>query len=147
MYSFLIYFLKFLFKFQLVNIQCMLISGIECNHPSLTYNSQCSSQKVPSSIPITHPRLPHQPSVCSQFLKVSYVLALSHSNLFFFFPSLPPWVPVKFLRIHIRVKPYGICLSLYGLFHLASHSPVLSTLLQKAIFRSFSLPRSIPLCI
>ena len=41
------------------------------------YNTQCSSQQVPSSIPITHPRLPptpHQPSVCSQFLRVSFVL-------------------------------------------------------------------------
>ena len=55
---------------------------------------------------------------CSQFLRVSYALALSHSNLFFF-PSPPPWVSVKFLRIHISVKTYGVCLSLYGLFHLA----------------------------
>ena len=113
------------------------------------YNTQCSSQKVPSSMPITHPLLPptpHQPSVCSQFLRVSYALALFHSNLFFF-PCPPPWVSVKFLRIHIRVKPYGICLSLYGLFHLASHSPVPSTLLQRVIFHSFSWPRSTPLCI
>ena len=55
------------------------------------YNSQCSSQKMPFSIPIIHPPLPptpHQPSVSSQFLSVSYALALSHSNLFIFsFPS------------------------------------------------------------
>ena len=47
------------------------------------YNTQCSSQKVPSSIPIPHPPrppTPHQPSVCSQFLTVSYALAT-----FFFF--------------------------------------------------------------
>ena len=31
------------------------------------------------------PPTPDQPSVCSQFLTVSYALALSHSNLFFFF--------------------------------------------------------------
>ena len=48
--------------------------------------------------------------------KVSYDLALSLS---FFFSSPPPWSSVKFLRIHIRVKTYGICLSLYDLFHLA----------------------------
>ena len=41
-----------------------------------------------------HP--PSPLSVCSQFLTVSYALALSHSNLFFFFPSPPPWVPVNF---------------------------------------------------
>ena len=52
------------------------------------YNTQCSSQKVPSSISITHPPLPptppppHQPSVCSQFLRVSYALALSLSMHF-----------------------------------------------------------------
>ena len=53
------------------------------------YNTQCSSQKTPSSIPIPHPPLPptpHQPSVCSQFLRVSYALAPSLSNLFFFLP-------------------------------------------------------------
>ena len=53
------------------------------------YNTQCSSQKVPSSIPITHPPLPptpHQPSVCSQFLRVSYAFVLFHSKLFFSLP-------------------------------------------------------------
>ena len=68
-----------------------------------------------------HPLSPpsHPPSVLSsQFLRVSYALALFHSNLFFF-PSPPPWSSVKFLRIHIGVKKYGICLSLHGLFHLA----------------------------
>ena len=56
------------------------------------YNTQCSSQKVPSSIPIIHPPLPptpHQSSVYSQFLRVSYGLALSLSNLFFFFFPSP----------------------------------------------------------
>ena len=113
------------------------------------YNTQCTSQKMPSSIPITYPLLLptlHQPSVFSQFLRVSYALTLSHSNLFFF-SSPPPWVSVKFLRIHIRVKTYGICLLPYGSFHLASHSPVPSMLLQRAIFHSFSLPHSTPLCI
>ena len=36
--------------------------------------------------PSAHPkRCPPQYPVCSQFLRVSYALALSHSNLFFFF--------------------------------------------------------------
>ena len=63
------------------------------------------------------PPTPHQPSDCSQFLRVSYGLAPSLSN--FFFPSPLPWSSVKFLRILIGVKTYGICLFLYDLFHLA----------------------------
>ena len=97
----------FLFFFSIYEIYCQIGFHTTPNaHPK-----RCPPQ-YPSPTP-------HQPSVCSQFLTVSYALALSHSNLFFFLPSPPPWVPVKFLRIHIRVKPYGICLSLYGLFHLA----------------------------
>ena len=112
------------------------------------FNTQCSSNRCPPQCPSpTFPSPhPHQPSVCSQYLRVSYGLPPSLS-VTFFPPSPPPWSSVKFLRIHIRVKTCGICLSLYGLFHLASHSPVPSTLLQRAIFRSFSLPRSTPLCI
>ena len=86
------------------------------------YNTQCSSQKVPSSIPIT---LNPQPSSTLSFFSVFKSLLCFGSlplSPLFFFPSPPPWVSVKFLRIHIRVKPHGICLSLYGLFHLASHS-------------------------
>ena len=66
-----------------------------------------------------HPLSPpsNPPSTLSLFLKISYALAPSLSN--FFSPSPPPWSSVKFLRIHIRVKTYGICLSLYDLFHLA----------------------------
>ena len=59
---------------------------------------------------------PHQPSVYSQFLRVSYGLPLSLTS---FFPSPPPWSSVMFLRIHIRVKTYGICISLFDFFHLA----------------------------
>ena len=113
------------------------------------YSTQCSSQQVPSSLPITHfPLSPthHQPAVCSQYLRISYGL-LPSLSVTFFFPSPPPWSSVKFLRIHIRMITYGICLSLYDLFHLASHSPSPSTLLQRAICHSFSLPSCIPLYI
>ena len=42
-----------------------------------------------------HPPTPHQPSVYSQFLRVSYGLAPSLSNLFFFsFPS-PMWMELE----------------------------------------------------
>ena len=55
------------------------------------YNTQCSSQQLPSSMNITHfPLLPtpHQPSVYSQFLRVSYGLPPSLTNFFLLpFPS------------------------------------------------------------
>ena len=132
---------QFYFFFQYMKFIVKLVS---IQHPVLIPKGALLNTHYPPSPP-SHP---HQPSVYSHFLRVSYALALSHPNLFFFFfSSPPPWVPVKFLRIHIRVNTYGICLSLYSLFHLASHSPVPATLLQKAIFHSFSLPRSTPLCI
>ena len=52
------------------------------------YNTQCSSQQVPS-MPITHFPLsptPHQPSVCSQYLRVPYGLPPLSVT---FFPPLP----------------------------------------------------------
>ena len=123
------------------NMKC-IVKLVSIQHPVLIPTGALLNAHHPP----TPPFHPHQPSVYSQFLRVSYALALTHSNLFFF-PSPPPWVSVKFLRIHIRVKTYGICLSLYDFFHLASHSPVPSMLLQRAIFHSFSLPRSTSLCI
>ena len=64
---------------------------------SLIYHTQCSSQQVPSSMPIIHfpfSPIPHQPSVCSQYLRVSYGLPPSLS-VTFFPPSPPPWSSVK----------------------------------------------------
>ena len=49
------------------------------------YNTQCSSLQVPSSMPIIHFLLsltPHQPSVCPQYLRVSYGLPPSLSVAF-----------------------------------------------------------------
>ena len=122
-----------------------IVKLVSIQHPVLIPTGALLNTHHPPSPP-SH----HSSTLCSQFLRVSYVLAPSLSNLslfFFFFPSLPSWSSVKFLRIHIRVKTYGIYLSLYGVFHLASHSPVPSMLLQRATFHSFSLPRSTPLCI
>ena len=127
--------------FSIYEIYCQIgFHTTPSAHPKM-----CPPQYPSPTLP-SLPPTPHQTSVCSQFLRVSYALALFQSNLFFFFLP-PPWVSVKFLRIYISVKPYGICLSLYGLFHLESHSPVQSLLLHRAIFHSFSLPRSTPLCI
>ena len=67
------------------------------------YNTQCSSQQMPSSMPITHFPLspnPHQPSVFSQYLRVFYGLPPSLS-VTFFPPSPPHWSSVKFLRISV----------------------------------------------
>ena len=101
--SFLVFLhMKFIVKLVSIQHPVLIPTGALCN---------------PHHLP---PRTPHQLSVCSQFLRVSY--GLVPSLIFFFSPSPPPWSSVKFLRIHIRVKTYGICLSLYGLFHLASHS-------------------------
>ena len=98
--------------FKIYEIYCQIgFHTTPSAHPN-----RCPLQYPSPTLPFLPP--PHQPSVCSQFLRVSYALALSHSNLFFF-SSPPPWVSVKFLRIHIRVNTYGICLSLYDLFHLA----------------------------
>ena len=44
-----------------------------------------------------------------------------------------------------RLRSYGICLSLTGLFHLAQQCPGLSMLLQKVRVPSFLLLHSIPL--
>ena len=68
----------------------LLVLGVDSRDSLLTYNTQCSSQQVPSLMPITHPPLlltPHQPSVCSQPLRVSYGLPPSLSVTFFPFPS------------------------------------------------------------
>ena len=71
-------FLKF--KFKLLSYSIVLVSGLEFSDSSLTYNTGCSSQQVPSLIPVTHlahsphPPLLQQPSVYSNY-KVSYNLS------------------------------------------------------------------------
>ena len=53
----------FFFNFYLYSSQltysAILVSGVEFSDSSLTYNTQCSSQQVPSLIPISH--LAHLP--------------------------------------------------------------------------------------
>ena len=128
----------FFFLFSIYEVYCQIgFHTTPSAHPK-----RCPPQ-YPSPTPPNTSTL----SLFSVFKSLLCFGSLPLEPLFFFFPSPPSWVPVKFLRIHIRVKTYGICLSLYGSFHLASHSPVPSTLLHKAIFHFFSLSRSIPLCI
>ena len=65
-----------LFFFQYMKFIVKLVS---IQHPVLIpKDALFNAHHLPS--PPSHP---HQPSVCSQFLRVSYALALSHSNLFF----------------------------------------------------------------
>ena len=67
----------YLFKFKLT-YSVALVSGVEPENSSLTYNTQCSSQQVPSLMPITH--LPQPPptslpaTLSSLCLRVSYGL-------------------------------------------------------------------------
>ena len=68
-------FLKF--KSKLVNIQLIMISGIEFSELSLTCNTQCSSQQVPSLMPITYSaHLPtqHPTATLSLFSVFKYLL-------------------------------------------------------------------------
>ena len=90
------YFLNYFLKYNLLSSQLtygvyrvLLTSGVDSHDSSLTYNTQCSSQQVPSSMPITYfPLLPphHQLSVCSLYLRVSYSLPPSLFETIFSFP-------------------------------------------------------------
>ena len=98
-------------------------------------------------IPSPHlPPLP-QPSVCFLYLRVSSGLSPSLYSSYFSFLSPVFFPSVLFLKFHIRVKSYDICLSLTGLFHWALHSKGPSMLLPTARFHSFLWPNNIPLCI
>ena len=93
-----------------------IVKLVSVQHPVLIPTGALLNAHHPFSLP---PPTPHQPSVYSQHLSVSYGLPPSLS-VTFFPPSPPPLSSVKFLRIHIRVKTYGICLCLYDLFHYSS---------------------------
>ena len=94
-----------------------MISRIESNGSSLTYNTQSSSQQVSSLMPLAHLAHPptHHPSsnpVCSPYLRVSYVLS---PCFYVVFAPLPLCSSVLYLKFHISVKSYDICLSLISL--------------------------------
>ena len=67
-----------------------IVKLVSIQHPVLIPKDALFNNHHPPSPP-SHP---HQPSVCSQFLRVSYALALSHSNLSlgFSFLKMPFWV-------------------------------------------------------
>ena len=85
----------------------LLVLGVDSRDSSLTYNTQCSSQQVPSSMPITHfpsPLHPPPPQLTLSLFfvfKRPYGLPPSLSVCNCFSPSLPPWSSVKFLKIYI----------------------------------------------
>ena len=66
----------------------LLVLGVDSHGSSLTYNTQCSSQQVPSWRPITHfPLSPASPSTLSLlYLRVSYSLSPSFSVCNYFSP-------------------------------------------------------------
>ena len=100
-----------------------LALGVDSHDSSLTYNTQYSSQWVPSSMPITHFPLPSvlPPSTLSLFSVFKCFLWFASLSVWnYFFPFLPPWSSVKFLRFHIWMKTYDFCLSLF--LHKTKHS-------------------------
>ena len=55
----------------------LLALGVDSRDSSLIYNIQCSSEQVPSLMPITDFPQSHQPSVCYLYSRVSYDLSPS----------------------------------------------------------------------
>ena len=94
-------------------------------HDSLfAYNTQCSTQYVPSLLPITGwaqspTPSPLKPSVCFQESTDSHDSFLSAYRPFIL-PFLLLPIFLLFLMFHKWVKPYDNCLSLLDLFHLAN---------------------------
>ena len=64
---------------------------------------------------------PHQPSVCSLYLRVSYGLPPSLLDTIFP-PFLLPWSSVQFLKIHMSENTWHLSFS--NGFHLALYPPV-----------------------
>ena len=97
--------------FSYFNVK-FIIKLVSIQHPVLIPTGVLLNAHHPLSLPS------HPPSTLSLFSVFKSLLCFGSLPLYFF-PSPPPWSSVKFVRIHIKVKTYGICLSLYDLFHLA----------------------------
>ena len=90
-----------------------IVKLVSIQHPVVLLRGDLLNSHYPPSL-----LLSFNPQFTLSFEEsVSFGLTLSLPN--FLFPSPPPWSSVKFLRIHLGVETYGICLSLYDLFHLA----------------------------
>ena len=130
------------------NIQCtniQLVSGAQYSNSTLPHNTQCSLQQMNSLMPITNLAQPPPtsfPITISLFSVVkSWLLGFPLTLfLFLFFPLLT----CLFLKFHIWVKSYGICLSLTDLFCLLSSS---SHVIANGKFSLFLLLNNILLCI
>ena len=106
--------MKFLFKFHLVTIHVILVSGVKNSDSTLTYDTWCSSQ-VHSLITITD--FPHPPT---------YLLSSNHQflpidkSLFRGFPLFSSLIIVCFVSSIPHVNKIIWCLSFpTDLFHLA----------------------------
>ena len=79
----------FIYFSSYLTCSVILASGVKPSDSSLTCNTQCSSQQVPSSMPITHfPHLPSSPppstlSLFSIFKSLLWFASLSVFILFF----------------------------------------------------------------
>ena len=120
------------------------------------FSSHLSTLPQPNSSPSPASTLP------LGFFHVSFIVFLENPSPHYPFP--PPfwllldcsllqylwWYFVCFflllIMFQLKVRSYGICLSLPGLFHLAKHSPVPSMLPQRVWAPSLSLLHRIPLC-
>ena len=110
--------MSFLFVFFFLNMK-FIVKLVSIQHPVLIPTGAVLNAHHPLSPPS------HSPSTLSLFSVFKSLLWFASLPLCnFFSPSPPPWSSVKFLKIHIRVKTYGICLSLYGLFHLTLSSSI-----------------------
>ena len=128
-----------------------MVSWVEPSNSSLTHNTQCSSRQASSLMPITH--LAHLPTHLTPgthrlfcVFKVSYGLPLSLC-CYLIFLSLPQSLSFLFLKFHIWVKSYDICLSLIDLipFSIIQSSSIhVVANGKRARFHSFGLASIIP---
>ena len=132
---FFCFFFKFLFKFQLANVQCN--TTFRCTM-KLFINSVLHPVLIITSALLNPSHLFHPSSHTSSLVTIS-LFSIVKSLCLGLPPSLSlsPLLFLLFLKFHIWVKSYGICLSFTDLFHIAQYSLALSTLSQMARFHSF----------
>ena len=121
LYYHIIKLLMCLFKLKLVKIQSSIVFRSRTQW-FITYISQCSSQKLPSLVPIIHlghPLHTHPPVALSMFSEFTSFLRFASLSVFisFFLPF--PYVHLLISQIPHMSKISCICLSLTDLFCLA----------------------------
>lgn len=105
----------------------------------IAHYDKCTPNPHHLSHSSSHPFSPWELSVCFLYSRVWSFVCLS---LFFLVCSF-----ALFLKFHICMKSYGICLSLSDLLHLPLYCLALSMLLQTARFPLLLGVSNIPLCV